>query len=80
MILGNYEEKNEMDFSKAMNPPEGGFDGRADIKTFPDGGRWAVCPWCGKKALKILPETMIRKLEYQCRGSNCKKIFSINAH
>ena len=65
------------DFQEHMNPPEDGFDGIAVIKIFPDGSQWAVCPWCGKKAVKILPQTKIECLEYKCRGSNCKRKFEI---
>lgn len=67
-----------MDFSKAMNLPENGFDGRVDIKFFPDGSRWAVCPWCNKKAVKILPETKIHKMPHKCRNSKCGKEFIVN--
>lgn len=66
------------DFSKCMNPPEEGFNGQADIKTFSDGSRWAVCPWCGKKAIKIMAETKILKLPYKCRNSKCRNRFIIN--
>lgn len=68
-----------MDFSKAMNPPEDGFDVQADIKTFPDGGGWVVCPWCGKKVFMISEETQIYKLQYKCKNSKCKKNFIINS-
>lgn len=61
-----------------MNPPENGWDGTADIKAFPDGNRWAVCPYCRKKAVKILPDTKIRNMPYRCRGSNCRKEFIVN--
>lgn len=64
-------------FFRCMNLPQDGFDGQADIKTFPDGNRWAVCPYCGKKVLKILPETRIENLTMKCRGSNCKKDFYV---
>ena len=61
-----------------MNPPEDGWNGIADIKTFPDGARWIVCPFCRKKAIKILPETKIHNMPYKCRGSNCRKEFIVN--
>lgn len=64
-------------FDRCMNLPEDGFDGQADIKTFPDGSRWAVCPYCGKKALKITDKTQIKGLQMQCKGSNCKKKFDV---
>lgn len=67
-----------MDFEKAMNPPEEGFDGQADIKVFPDGSRWAICPYCHKKAIKILPVTKISMLMFKCKNSKCKKRFFIN--
>ena len=52
-------------FRHCMNPPEDGFDGIASVKIFPDNSSWAVCPWCGKKAVKILPETRILKMPYK---------------
>ena len=66
------------DFQEHMNPPEDRFDGIADIKTFPDGSRWAVCPWCGKKAVKILPETRIFKMPYKCKNSKCRRDFTVH--
>lgn len=61
-----------------MNPPEDGWNGIADIKIFPDGTRWIVCPFCQKKAIKILPDTKIHNMPYKCRGSNCRKEFIVN--
>lgn len=61
-----------------MNPPEDGWNGIADIKTFPDGTRWAICPYCGKKAFPISEGAEIRNQEFQCRGSSCKKKFWVN--
>ena len=66
------------DFSKCMNPPEPGWDGIADVKIFPDLSQWAVCPFCGKKAIKILPETKMKKVPWKCRNNKCKKSFFIN--
>ena len=60
-----------------MNPPVDGWDGIADAKQFED-GLWVICPWCGKKNLKILPETKIHKMPYRCKGSKCKKRFLVN--
>lgn len=65
-------------FQRCMNQPEDGFDGIADIKTFPDGSRWAVCPWCGKKAVKILLETQIFKMPYKCKNSKCRRDFTVH--
>lgn len=65
-------------FSRVMNPPEEGFDGQADIRVLPDGSRWAVCPWCDKKAVKILPETKTHMLPYKCKNSKCQRDFIIN--
>ena len=65
-------------FARAMNLPQDGFDGQAEVKTFPDGTRWIVCPWCGKRALKIQSDTKIESLMIKCRGSNCKKEFWVN--
>lgn len=65
-------------FEKAMNPPEDGFDGQADIKVLPDESRWAVCPYCGKKAVKILPETKIHMMPYKCKNNKCQSDFIVN--
>lgn len=65
-------------FARAMNLPQDGFDGQAEIKTFPDGSRWIVCPGCGKKAVKILLETRIHMMPYKCRNSKCNKEFVVN--
>lgn len=65
-------------FEKCMNLPEDGWDGIADIKTFPDQSRWVVCPWCRKKAIKILSDTKIHKMPYKCKGSKCQKEFLVN--
>lgn len=65
-------------FEKSMNPPEDGFDGQADIRVLPDGSRWAVCPYCGKKAVKILPETRIHMMPYKCKNSKCQRDFIVN--
>jgi hypothetical protein len=65
-------------FSRIMNSPEDGFGGQADIKMLPDESRWAVCPWCGKKAVKIMPKTKIFELLFKCRNNKCKKEFMIN--
>ena len=48
----------------------------ASIVTLPDNSSWYI--WCGKKAVKILPETHISKLPYKCRNSKCGKEFIIN--
>lgn len=65
-------------FRHCMNPPEDEFDGIAAVKIFPDSSRWAVCPWCGKKAVKILPETRILKMPYKCKNSKCRKEFIVH--
>lgn len=64
-------------FRSCMNPPEDGFDGTATVKIFPD-SRWVICPWCGKKAVKILPETRILKMPYKCKNSKCRKEFIVH--
>lgn len=65
-------------FRHCMNLPEDGFDGIASVKIFPDNSSWAVCPWCGKKAVKILPETRILKMPYKCKNSKCRKKFIVH--
>lgn len=62
-----------MDFSKAMNPPEDGFDGQADIKI-----GWVICPYCLKKQFKVNPDTKIAKMPYKCKNSKCRKEFVVN--
>ncbi|CUQ23119.1 hypothetical protein [Enterocloster clostridioformis] len=66
-------EGTKMDFSKAMNPPEDGFDGQADIK---DG--WIICPYCQKKQFKVNSDTRIEKMPYKCKNSRCRKEFIVN--
>ncbi|PJJ27801.1 hypothetical protein [Lacrimispora celerecrescens] len=79
MSISRVIESIERDaFSRSMNLPENGFDGQADVKVFPDGSRWATCPWCDKKAIKILPETKIHMMPYKCKNSKCEKEFIIN--
>lgn len=68
-----------MDFSENMLLCKNGFDRQAEIKIFPDESQWAVCPWCGKKAIMISTEAKIYKLQYKCRNSRCKKCFMINS-
>lgn len=65
-------------FQRCMNPPESVFDGIAGVRTFPDGNRWIVCPWCGKKVIKVLPETRIFKMPYKCKNSKCRKEFTVH--
>lgn len=66
-------EGTKMDFSKAMNPPEDGFDGQADIKA-----GWVICPYCQKKQFKINPDTRIEKMPYKCKNSKCRKEMIVN--
>lgn len=65
-------------FSMCMNPPQDGWDGVADVKTFPDESKWVICPFCKKKAVKVLPDTKIHNMPWKCRGSNCGKEFVVN--
>lgn len=66
------------DFSEYMNPPKLGRGGVADVKIFPDLSQWVVCPFCGKKVIKIFPDTKIHKMPYKCKGSKCQKEFLVN--
>lgn len=50
----------------------------ADTKIFPDGAKWVVCPYCRKKAVKVLEDTRIYHMPFRCHGSNCKKDFIVN--
>lgn len=65
-------------FSRCMNPPQDGWDGVADVKTFSGGERWCVCPYCGKKAVKVLIDTKAYKVPHKCRNNKCGKEFIIN--
>jgi DNA-directed RNA polymerase subunit RPC12/RpoP len=69
-------ESEGVDFSEYMNIPEPR-DGTAQIKIV-NGEKWVSCPYCGKRALKILPTTKIHRMPYKCKGSNCKKEFMVN--
>lgn len=68
----------ELNFSRSMNSSEDGFEGQAEIRVLPDESRWAVCPYCGKKAVKILPETRIHMMPYKCKNSKCQRDFIVN--
>lgn len=59
-----------------MNPPESGWDGVADIRIF-ENGKWVTCPYCGKKLIKVLPDTKIHKMPYICKASRCRKEFLV---
>lgn len=50
----------------------------ADTKIFPGGQKWVVCPYCRKKAVKVLEDTRIYHMPFRCHGSNCKKDFIVN--
>lgn len=65
-------------FSRVMNLPEDGFDGQAEIRIDSNGINWVYCPWCNKKHFPINEGARIQGLHYQCRNSNCKKIFIVN--
>lgn len=69
------QEISGLDFSEFMNVPT--WNREADIKEFKD-GRWLICPFCGKKQIKILPDTKIHKMPYICKASRCKKTFIVN--
>lgn len=69
-------ESEGVDFSEYMNIPKP-WDGSAQIK-MENGTKWVICPFCGKKALKIFPTTKIYRMPYKCKGSNCKKEFMVN--
>jgi len=54
---------------------------QASIEVDETGDRWAVCPHCGKKAIKLLPETRVSMLPYICRNNKCPvKKFIINCN
>jgi len=74
-VMGSIERDS---FSRVMNPPEDGFDGQADIEIDSNGKKWVYCPWCHKKHFPVNDGAEIRNFQYQCRNSNCKKLFFVN--
>lgn len=48
------------------------------IKMLPDGSRWVVCPWCGKRQIKVLSDTKMYHVPWKCKRSYCRKEFIIN--
>lgn len=40
--------------------------------------RWIVCPYCGKRVLRIMKTTKIGNMPVKCKGSNCKREFIVN--
>lgn len=67
-----------MNLSNIMNPPEPP-DGQAYIeKDYRTGELFVMCPYCGKKNLKIRETTRISNLTLKCKGSSCKKLFEVN--
>lgn len=77
-IQSAYQEGGTPFPANAMNLPQDGWDGIADIKTFPDLSCWITCPWCSKKAVKILPQTKIHMMPWKCKNNKCGKEFIIN--
>ena len=64
--------------SEFMNPPEP-HNGQAYIhRDYKTGELFVMCPYCGKKNLKIRDDTKISNLELKCKGSNCREIFEVN--
>lgn len=61
-----------------MNPPEPHNNQGYIQKDYKTGMIWVCCPHCSKKNLMIRGDTSISNLEIKCKGSNCKKIFSVN--
>ena len=66
-------EGSKMDFSKAMNLPEEGFDGQADIIA-----GWVICPYCLKKQFKVNSDTRIERMPYKCKNSKCRRELIVN--
>lgn len=64
------------DFGRYMNPPRES-DGVGYVERH-NGDLWLVCPYCGKRALKIRENTIIHKLTLRCKGSNCKMDFEVD--
>ena len=67
-----------MDFSEYMNAPLP-HNGQAYIqRDYKTGELFVMCPYCGKKNLKIRDDTQISNLELKCKGSGCKSTFLVN--
>ena len=65
-------------FSDYMNEPLP-HNGQAYIqRDYKTGELFVMCPYCGKKNLKIRDDTQISNLELKCKGSGCKKLFFVN--
>lgn len=65
-------------FEKHMNAPLP-HSGQAYIqRDYKTGELFVMCPYCGKKNLKIRDDTQISNLELKCKGSGCKKLFFVN--
>lgn len=69
------QEMSGQSFEKFMNAPT--WNGEAETKEFKD-GKWVTCPFCGKKQIKILPDTKIHKMPYICKASKCRQSFIVN--
>lgn len=68
----------DSDFERYMNkplPPSNQAYVQRDYKT---GKLWVHCPYCSKKNFSITDETVIHKLPWKCKGSNCKREFEVN--
>ena len=65
-------------FSNYMNPPES-HNGQAYIqRDYKTGKEWICCPHCGKRQFPLSDGAEIKNQEFQCKGSNCKKIFRVD--
>ena len=70
MGIDNFE-----DYMNAPVPHNGQAYIQRDYKT---GELFVMCPYCGKKNLKIRDDTQISNLELKCKGSGCKSTFLVN--
>lgn len=65
-------------FERFVNKPLP-HNGQAYIqRDYKTGELFVMCPYCGKKNLKIRDDTQISNLELKCKGSGCKKVFFVN--
>ena len=65
-------------FERFMNAPLP-HNGQAYIQRDNKTGKlFVMCPYCGKKNLKIRDDTQIYNLELKCKGSNCHEFFEVN--
>lgn len=65
-------------FERHMQPPLSHHNQAYVQRDYKTGELFVMCPYCGKKNLKIRDDTQISNLELKCKGSGCKSTFLVN--